>query len=152
MVELVEVTVNGTVYAVEIDNLNNVNGTPIEVRVNGRPYTVRFGKASEAEVLAEQPEKAPAPEPRPQPATPRPVPAARPSDGQGQPVTAPMPGKILSVAVEVGQQVRDKEALCTLEAMKMEMSIAAPVAGTVREVRAKVGENVVYGDLLFVIG
>jgi biotin carboxyl carrier protein len=152
MVERIEVTVNGTVYAVEIDNLSNVNGTPIEVRVNGRPYTVRFGKAPEAEVPVQQPEEAPVPEPRPQPTASRPVPAVRSSDGQGQQVSAPMPGKILSVAVEVGQHVREKEALCTLEAMKMEMSIAAPVSGTVREVRAKVGENVVYGDLLFVIG
>lgn len=151
MVERIEVTVNGTVYAVEIDNLSDANGTPIEVRVNGRPYAVRLGKAPEVQARAEPPEKPAVAEPKPQPAG-RPVPVARPGDGRGQRVTAPMPGKILSVAVEAGQQVRDRETLCTLEAMKMEMSIAAPASGTVREVRAQVGENVVYGDLLFVIG
>lgn len=151
MAERIEVTVNGTVYAVEIENLNNLNGRPIEVRVNGQPYTVQLGKVPETRAPAERQEKATAVEPKPQAPVARPPAPARSADGHGQQVTAPMPGKILSVAVKAGQQVRAQETLCTLEAMKMEMSIAAPAAGRVREVRAQVGENVVYGDLLFVI-
>ena len=151
MAERIEVTVNGTVYAVEIDDLNNLNGRPIEVRVNGQPYTVQLGKVPETQTQAERQAKAAPVEPQlPAPAVPPRAPV-RSGDGHGHQVTAPMPGKILSVAVEVGQQVRVKQTLCTLEAMKMEMSVAAPAAGTVREVRARVGENVVYGDLLFVI-
>ncbi|MDI7276276.1 MAG: biotin/lipoyl-binding protein, partial [Anaerolineae bacterium] len=57
----------------------------------------------------------------------------------------------LSVAVKVGDGVRARDALATMEAMKMEMTIAAPVAGTVREVLVEVGQSVGYGDLLFVL-
>ena len=140
MVERIEVTVNGTAYTVEIENLDSKS---IEVRVNGRPYTVQLGKV----VAPPQAPHQESPEPKPQPTPP----PAKVADGQGQSVTAPMPGKILSVLVQVGDQVKARDTLCTLEAMKMEMSIATPVAGTVREVHARVGENVVYGDLLFVI-
>ncbi len=152
MAERIAVTVNGTVYTVEIDDLDHAQGTSVEVRVNGRPYTVQIGQPVEAAAPeAGPPPATAAPQPPPQPVARKaaaPVPAG---DGQAQRVTAPMPGKILSVAVEAGDQVQPKDTLCTLEAMKMEMSIAAPAAGTVREVRAQVGENVVYGDLLFVI-
>jgi biotin carboxyl carrier protein len=147
MTQQIEVTVNGTVYAVEVDDLDSANGTPIEVRVNGRPYTVQLGRPAEAVREAVSPAPVPAATPRPAP-TPAPAPVAV---GEGHQVTAPMPGKILSVAVQAGDRVQEKDTLCTLEAMKMEMNIAAPVTGTVREVRAQVGENVVHGDLLFVL-
>lgn len=149
MTQQIEVTVNGTVYAVEVDNLDSANGTPIEVRVNGRPYMVQFGRSTGAvrEVQPSTPASMPASVPRPAPA-PAPTPIAV---GEGHRVTAPMPGKILSIAVQAGDQVKEKATLCTLEAMKMEMNIAAPVTGTVREVRAQVGVNVVHGDLLFVL-
>lgn len=165
MAERIEVTVNGTVYTVEIDSLTSLNGTPVEVRVNGKPYTIEIGKPNQSSPSATQPvapvvqtaptpaPKPAAPVPAPQPAPPKAAPPATgPVGGEGQRVTAPMPGKILSVAVSVGDAVKEKDTLCTLEAMKMEMSIAAPTAGTVREVRTQVGENVSYGDVLFVIG
>jgi len=142
MAERMEVTVNGTVYLVEIDSLDKLDGAAFEVRVNDKPYTVRLGQAGQAPQVAPKEAAAPQPKPVAAPATPA---------GKGERVTAPMPGKILSVAVKVGDTVQYKDTLCTLEAMKMEMSIAAPVAGTVREVRAEVGANVVFGDLLFVI-
>jgi biotin carboxyl carrier protein len=146
MAERMEVTVNGTVYLVEIDSLDKLDGAAFEVRVNDKPYTVRLGQAGQAPQVA--PKEAAAPQPKP---AAKPVAAPATPAGKGERVTAPMPGKILSVAVKVGDTVQYKDTLCTLEAMKMEMSIAAPVAGTVREVRAEVGANVVFGDLLFVI-
>jgi len=151
MTEQIEVTVNGTVYTVEVDDLRNLNGTSIEVRVNGHPYTVQLNRG-EAPARITRFDPAPAAEPAPRPAPKRPATPVPTGGVQGQQVSAPMPGKILSVAVEAGDQVQAKATLCTLEAMKMEMSIAAPVAGTVREVRAQVGASVVFGDLLFVIG
>lgn len=144
MTERIEVTVNGTLYTVEVDNLGAANGTPIEVRVNGRSYTVQTGKPA-----PQAPDAQPA-TPAPQPAAPKSATAPAPS-GQGQQVKAPMPGKILSVLVQVGDQVQEKQTLCTLEAMKMEMNIAAPTSGTVRDARPQAGENVAYDDLLFVI-
>jgi pyruvate carboxylase len=67
-------------------------------------------------------------------------------------VGAPMPGMIASVAVSVGQKVKEGETLLTLEAMKMFAAVASPVAGTVQEVFAKVGESVESKDLLVRLG
>ena len=49
---------------------------------------------------------------------------------------------MLDVLVETGQQVSEGEVLGTLEAMKMELSLKAPFAGTVTMVGAAAGEQV----------
>ncbi len=67
-------------------------------------------------------------------------------------VTAPMPGKIVSVAITEGATVEQHTLLLVLEAMKMEHRIEAPIAGTVREVRVKPGELVAGGATLVTIG
>jgi 3-methylcrotonyl-CoA carboxylase alpha subunit len=67
-------------------------------------------------------------------------------------VTAPMPGKIISVAVEPGAAVEQRALLVVLEAMKMEHRIEAPLAGTVTDVRVKPGELVTSGATLLTIG
>jgi 3-methylcrotonyl-CoA carboxylase alpha subunit len=67
-------------------------------------------------------------------------------------VTAPMPGKIVSVAVEPGAAVEQRALLVVLEAMKMEHRIEAPVAGIVKDVRVKPGELVKSGATLMTIG
>ena len=63
-------------------------------------------------------------------------------------VGAPMPGMVASIAVSVGQKIKEGETLLTLEAMKMFAAIPAPCSGTVREVCTKVGESVESKDLL----
>ena len=63
-------------------------------------------------------------------------------------IGAPMPGMVASIAVSVGQKVKEGETLLTLEAMKMFAAIPAPVAGMVQEIRVKVGESVESKDLL----
>jgi 3-methylcrotonyl-CoA carboxylase alpha subunit len=67
-------------------------------------------------------------------------------------VTAPMPGKIVSVAVETGAAVEQRALLVVLEAMKMEHRIEAPVAGIVKDVRVKPGDLVKSGATLMTIG
>jgi len=67
-------------------------------------------------------------------------------------VAAPMPGKIISVAVAPGAVVEEHALLVVLEAMKMEHRIEAPIAGTIREVRVKPGELVASGAALISIG
>jgi biotin carboxyl carrier protein len=67
-------------------------------------------------------------------------------------VTAPMTGKIVSIRVRKGDQVKANQVLCVIEAMKMENEIAAAKAGIVREVNASEGQGVNEGDTLFVIG
>ncbi len=63
---------------------------------------------------------------------------------------APMPGVVLDVRVEPGQQVAAGETLIVLEAMKMEHHMAAPAVGTVAEVRVASGDQVANGALLLV--
>jgi len=66
-------------------------------------------------------------------------------------VTAPMTGKILSIKVKKGDQVKSGEVLCILEAMKMENEITAPKTGTVREVHVSESSSVNEGEVLFVV-
>ena len=54
-------------------------------------------------------------------------------------VTVPMQGTIVKVLVEVGDAVEAGQAVCVLEAMKMENNIAADKAGTVTEVKVEPG-------------
>jgi pyruvate carboxylase len=63
-------------------------------------------------------------------------------------VGAPMPGMVASIAVSVGQKVKEGETLLTLEAMKMFAAVAAPIGGTITEIIAKVGESMESKDLL----
>ena len=60
-------------------------------------------------------------------------------------LTAPMPGKIVAVMVESGQEVKKGDALVIMEAMKMEHTISAPKDGTVEEVLYAVGDQVTEG-------
>ena len=57
-------------------------------------------------------------------------------------LTAPMPGRVVSVLVEPGQSVRAGQTLLVLEAMKMEHTLTAPADGTVEEVRFAPGDLV----------
>ena len=76
---------------------------------------------------------------------------SRPVAAAGE-VIAPMPGKILAVNVEVGDRVQYQDVLCTLEAMKMENEIMATGEGVIKEVKVSEGQDVLYGDVLFVVG
>jgi len=61
---------------------------------------------------------------------------------------APMPGQVLKVLVEVGQQVARGDALVILEAMKMEQTLRATTDGVVEAILVKQGEVVAPGDRL----
>ena len=66
-------------------------------------------------------------------------------------VVAPMQGTIVKVLVEAGQEVDADEAVCVLEAMKMESEIRAKRAGVVSEVLVEAGKTVRSGDPLIVL-
>ena len=63
-------------------------------------------------------------------------------------VVAPMPGKVLAVLVAPGERVAIGQPLVVLEAMKMESTLTADVAGSVRTVGAVAGATVAGGDVL----
>ncbi len=64
---------------------------------------------------------------------------------------APMPGKIVRVAVSEGDQVSDGQVVMVMEAMKMEHSLRAPHDGTVTSVRCRPGDQVDAGAVLVVV-
>lgn len=65
---------------------------------------------------------------------------------------APMPGLVVRVQVEAGQQVAAGTPVVVLEAMKMENQLKAPAAGVVREVFVRAGEAVEKGKALVEFG
>ena len=64
---------------------------------------------------------------------------------------APMPGKVIRVDVEIGDEVEEGQLLVVLEAMKMEHTLRAPHRGTVSEVRCSPGDQVESGAVLVVV-
>ncbi|MBQ7732991.1 MAG: biotin/lipoyl-binding protein [Synergistaceae bacterium] len=116
------VIVDGTAYTVEVENLG-----------------------AGAAVPAPAPVAAPAPAAPVAPAAPAPV-----AEG-AMTVTAPMPGKILNVKVNVGDSVSSGDLVLLLEAMKMENEVFATATGKVTDIRVKSGDSVNTGDVLMVI-
>ena len=57
-------------------------------------------------------------------------------------LTAPMPSVVVDVRVMVGDRVEADQILATVEAMKMELAVRAPFAGTVRAVAVHAGQRV----------
>lgn len=117
------------------------------ITVNGKAYDVAVeevdGGAASAPVAAAAP--------APAPAAAAPAPAAAPV-ADGTKVTAPMPGTILDIKVSVGDTVASGQAICVLEAMKMENDVNAPCAGKVLSINTTKGSAVETGAVLAVIG
>jgi propionyl-CoA carboxylase alpha chain len=66
-------------------------------------------------------------------------------------LTAPMPGAVVRVLVDVGAVVVAGQPLVVLEAMKMEHTVAAPADGTVTTVGVTAGQQVDAGTVLVVV-
>ena len=101
----------------------------VEVRVGGRSYEVAL-------------------------ADPKRLRGARASaahDGGRAQLAAQMPGRVVRVLVEAGQEVEAGQPVVVVEAMKMQNEMKSPKAGTVAEVRAQPGATVNPGDVLVVI-
>lgn len=117
------------------------------ITVNGKTYAVDVEEVGGVQTSAPI---APAPAPAPAPAAaPAPKAAPAPSGSMGaKKVTAPMPGTIMSVKVNVGDTVKADTLVAVLEAMKMENEIFAGVEGTVASVNASSGASVNSGDVI----
>ena len=66
-------------------------------------------------------------------------------------VEVPITGKILSVNVKPGDEIKEGDTLCILESMKMENPILAPVDGTISQVGINADQVVKPGETIAII-
>ena len=66
-------------------------------------------------------------------------------------IEVPITGKIISINVKVGDEVKEGDILCLLESMKMENPILAPVDGTIAQIGITVDQIVKPGDIVAII-
>jgi glutaconyl-CoA decarboxylase len=125
-----KVTVDGTAYVVEVEDLGAACAPVISSPSVSAPKPVA------------SPVAAPTEAPTPKPVS---IPAG------GVTITAPMPGKILKVLVSAGQSVKNGQVIILLEAMKMENEVFATADGKITDIRVNNGDAVNAGDVLVVI-
>ena len=78
--------------------------------------------------------------------------SSAPASGEGSEVPASVNGNVWKILVKVGDKVEKNQPLMILEAMKMEIDINSPVAGTVTSISVDANEAVDEGQLLATIG
>lgn len=74
------------------------------------------------------------------------------SSGEGEPVKAGVPGNVLRIEASEGTSVEEGDVLLVLEAMKMEIEVKSPKAGTVQSVLVSQGDKVVNEQELVLLG
>ncbi len=115
------------------------------ITVNGKAYDVAVEEVDAGSAPAAAPVAA-------APAAPAAAAPAAAPVAEGTKVTAPMPGTILDIKVAVGDSVKSGQAICVLEAMKMENDVNAPCDGKVLSINTTKGSSVDTGAVLAVIG
>lgn len=143
----VKVTVNDKPYFVEVGDLST---SPLIVTVNGHEYTVNVETMEVEKVPTNGAARVPEPTARVETAV-RPAKAAVANIPVGagvKEVRAPMPGHIVDIAVNPGDEVSVGQTLCALEAMKMKNAIRSPRHGVIAAVAVEPNQAVSHGDVL----
>ena len=157
--------VNGDPYEVKIDGIENgvanvsVNGKALKIDIESCGFSqINAAFPIQVSGQAQKPAAAPVAKPVAKPA-PAAAPAAAPAPAapsaanvQGTKVESPLPGVIKSISVKPGDKVQENQIIMTLEAMKMENEICAECTGTILAVNVAVGQSVMEGQILVVIG
>lgn len=155
-------SINGNEYTVAVIDLD---GNTAAVEVNGTSYKVDI-LGEELNITprpAAKPAAPVAPAPQTQAAAPAPVAQTAPADqpaapapaqpaGNGKPILSPLPGVILDLKVNVGDQVKAGQTVAVLEAMKMENNINAEHDGVVTAIKVNKGDSILEGAEILLIG
>ena len=129
MLRKFKIAIDGKEYLVEMEEIGGVQ-QPVQAPVAAAPAAPVAAPAEQA----------------------APAPAAAPvSAALGDAMTAPMPGTILRVLVNIGDEVKENQPLMILEAMKMENEVVANHAGKVAGIHVNQGQVVNAGDALITI-
>ncbi|MCI1647928.1 MAG: biotin/lipoyl-binding protein [Bacteroides sp.] len=137
--------INGNLYKVTIGDIEE---NIAHVEVNGTSYNVEMEKAPKVSVKPVIRPAATAPAPTP--ATPVVKPTVSSSTGKSG-VKSPLPGVILDIKVNVGDQVKKGQVIIILEAMKMENNINADKDGKITAINVSKGDSVLEGTDLVII-
>lgn len=129
MLRKFKIAIDGKEYLVEMEEIGGVQ----------QPVQAPIAAAPTAPVAAPAEQAAPAPA------------AAPVSVASGDAMTAPMPGTILRLLVNIGDEVKENQPLMILEAMKMENEVVANHAGKVAGIHVNQGQVVNAGDALITI-
>lgn len=135
MLRKFKISIDGQEYLVEMEEIGGVPQPAAPV-------------APVAPAPAAEPVQAAAPEAQ----APAAAPAAPSAPAGADALTAPMPGAILKILVNVGDAVKQNQSLMILEAMKMENEIVASNDGTVTGIHVQQGDVVNPGDPLITVG
>ena len=129
MLRKFKIAIDGKEYLVEMEEIGGVQ-QPVQAPVAAAPAAPVAAPAEQA----------------------APAPAAAPvSAASGDAMTAPMPGTILRLSVNIGDEVKENQPLMILEAMKMENEVVANHAGKVAGIHVNQGQVVNAGDALITI-
>ena len=120
---IVELEVNGTKYAVEVENQMKVSKTPTLVRSSVPAPTTKEKK----------------------------IPKVLAGVSGGLDVKSPLPGSIFKLLVSEGDSVKLGQKLMIIEAMKMENNILSEKEGIVQKINVKPGDTVLQNDVLMII-
>lgn len=141
--------INGQEYIVAVNKMDNGLA---EVAVNGSNYKVELVNNEEEITLVTRPaSKAPAATATAAPKATISAPTKPASGGAGS-VKSPLPGIIIDVLVNEGDEVKKGQTVVMLEAMKMENAIQATQDGKVTGIHVSKGDSVLEGVALITIG
>lgn len=143
--------INGQEYVVAVNKMDN---SLAEVAVNGANYKVELVNNEEVTLVSRPAVKSPvAATAAPASKATASAPATKPAGGGGAgSIKSPLPGIIIDVLVNVGDEVKKGQTVVMLEAMKMENAIQAPQDGKITEVCVNKGDSVLEGVILVSVG
>ncbi|WP_136440993.1 acetyl-CoA carboxylase biotin carboxylase subunit [Pacificoceanicola onchidii] len=121
---LARMTVDGGPLVLKVDKITH----GFRIRSRGADMKVTVRSPRQAELAALMPEKLP--------------------PDTSKMLLCPMPGLIVKVDVEVGDEVQEGQALCTVEAMKMENILRAEKSGKVSKINAAAGDSLAVDDVI----
>jgi len=121
---LAQLSVDGQAIVLKVES----HSQGFRIRYRGADLKVVLHSPRDAELAALMPEKTP--------------------PDTSKLLLCPMPGLIVKVDVAEGEEVQEGQALCTVEAMKMENILRAERKGTVKTIKASAGESLAVDDVI----
>ncbi|MDO6728590.1 acetyl/propionyl/methylcrotonyl-CoA carboxylase subunit alpha [Marinovum sp. 2_MG-2023] len=121
---LAEMTVDGAPLVLKVDKITH----GFRIRSRGGDMKVHVRSRRQAELAALMPEKLP--------------------PDTSKLLLCPMPGLVVKLDVEVGQEVQEGQALCTIEAMKMENILRAEKTAVVSKINAGAGDSLAVDEVI----